>query len=207
MTDQEIQKLWNEAVPETAIDMDIKQLIFHTKRKMGKFDRKIAHRDQVEIAAAVGLMIFFGIVLFALPYVPAKIIRHVRVAQAGAAVLVLSSLFIIHQLQKAKRTTQPGDPASNIRQALTVSLEKIDNQIKLLNTVLFWYLLPLFTGIVLFVWGTTRSAFGSVYPFLVAGLYLYVHRLNKRAVRKDLEPLRRKVEKVLSQLSEPNPRA
>ncbi len=90
--------------------------------------------------------------------------------------------------------------------AVKVEVQKVENQIRLLKSVAWWYLLPLFVGVMLHFWGSSASYPSKLgYTTIVLALYVFIHWLNQRAVKKNLLPLKQGLNSLLHSLETGEP--
>ena len=88
------------------------------------------------------------------------------------------------------------------------SLVQVNHQIWLLKNVFWWYLLPIFIGIFIFVCYSAWDArdhipwfmFDIAYMIVVVLFMWYVYRLNQKDVRKELMPRKEELEQLLNSL-------
>ncbi|MGA7255111.1 MAG: hypothetical protein WCF17_12415 [Terracidiphilus sp.] len=110
------------------------------QRKTMEFDRKIFRRNLREsIAAAVVTALFTWMAFHALN----------GFERTGLLIVAASGLWIIFFLLRYGRASKPADSAQDLcvyRQAL---VERYDQQIGLLKSVKYWYLLPPWIGLML----------------------------------------------------------
>lgn len=72
-----------------------------------------------------------------------------------------------------------------------------------MNTVLWWYLLPLFIGVLCFYYALSQSFIIKVsYTIVLTVVYGYIWHLNKKAVREDVKPLENGITQALKELSD-----
>jgi hypothetical protein len=106
-------------------------------------------------------------------------------------------------LRRARTGHSPPDADRPVAEALRVEREKLDEQIRVLDTVLWWYIAPLAVGILLVVGGDAGLSwftlgYGAVVVALGAGAYY----LNQREVRTHLRPRRAKLTRMLRRVEE-----
>jgi Flp pilus assembly protein TadB len=191
MDEDEVKRLWsNIATERIEINNDI--LIESLDDKLKKIERKVRRRDRREIFVCICLIPLFGWWVITVPPMLSKI---------GALIVVLACLLVVFKLVYARRVTVTEDIASEIGHRVTVSLQLLKQQITLLQTVLWWYLLPFFVGIILFYFGLVTSVLSkAIYSLIVAVAYGYIYYLNKRAVRNHLKPLEEQLTNILNDL-------
>ena len=130
--------------------------------RANRFDRTIKHRNWRESGGAALVTVFFAFIAWQSPN---------ALARAGNLVVAASGLWIIFSMLRHGR--EAPSPAADrtladFQQAL---LRKYDHQIRLLKNVKYWYLLPLYVGLLLASAGIVmaRTAQGQpAWPQLIA---------------------------------------
>ncbi len=159
------------------------------EQRLTVLDQRIARRDKREIALAICSIVVLVISMNWIPGFQAKI---------GAGIIVLGCLFVIYKLRMARKTK--GSPTTDLQHYFVVAKLKIEEQMKLLNTVVYWYLLPSYCGGVVFFTGLPISSMVKMLLVLgVAGLYLLIYQANKKALKNELLPMKEIVEAALDQ--------
>ncbi len=193
MNDEELKKLWQQQplrdpVPSPA------QLISAMQSKTTQLRRTLLARDVRELVACVIVGVVFGIYFF---------INRAPIARLGALITVAGSIFIAWKILHARRTTPPAKPDATVVESLRAELHSVRTQSQLLRSVLWWYLLPLAVGTLVFVWGTPFNnlvfslVFGVVFTLFTLALDVFIYRLNQRAVSKQLLPVEAQLQSLL----------
>lgn len=158
-----------------------------------KLEALVRRRDRLETGVALAIAPFFAAVL---------VLSTSSVGRIGAAILVLSCVFIPLRLARARRLFRPAGPDSPLRDFLAAERERLLAQRRLLRSIVWWYLLPLGIGVVL-LFGSRSSALATaVYAAIVLALYAGIYRLNQRAVATELDPRLVEVDEMLRALAE-----
>lgn len=190
MNDDALKKLWQEQNFPSPPALPDEAQIAAMKNRMTCFDKTISGRDYGEVAACIFIILFFGgDLLFR---------NNSALTQAGCFVLIASAIFIAGKLIGSKRRLPKAEPNAPVFNAMKVELQKVENQIGLLKSVAWWYLLPLFVGVMLHNFGA-RGSFHSklIYFTGVLVVYVFIYWLNQCAVKKNLLPLKRELESLL----------
>lgn len=195
----EAQKLWSsesETDPDPMSthplsDAEIVQLV---KEKADAFDRKIWRRDLLESIAAVAVFLFFGWLAWHDPS---------RLVTAGALIIMGGSALIYWHLRRARTRFADAPADQPVKQMLMQERAKVDAQIRLLESVLWWYIAPLLIGLLLVTvgdngWSTFTFVYGTIVVLGGAGIYV----LNQRAVRRSLRPRREELTRLLDQVED-----
>ncbi len=188
MTLDDAREVWkNES---NAATMSDDQILTIVRKRSRDLDRKLLWRDLRE-----GLG---GLVLAAL--IAPGLIRGPWLTRAGTLVAVAGVLVVVTMLVRARHSVPPSDDSSLI-ETLRVETAKLDAQIRLLETVLWWYIAPLTLGPVLMVAGEHGASwFTSIYILLAAGLAWGIYALNQRPVQRYLRPRRTDFQRLLDAL-------
>jgi hypothetical protein len=153
-----------------------------------RFDQKIFWRNFREYAAGIALLVLFGGQI---------VLGYDRI---GGAIGFLSVAFVMAYLWWTHRGLQPLDPAADLAAYRVALLGRFDDQIRLLRTVPYWYLLPLFVPC---LWVTGRMWDQQRWRVLVplailAALYTVIGWLNVRVGVPRLRRTRAKVEAMFA---------
>ena len=172
-------------------DGDILALVQSESRRL---DRRIRRRDARElIAAAIGglLMapgIFLGPVL----------------SRVGAAVVICGLVVIAIRLTRARNVDRAASDASlPVVASIEAELRRVDAQIALLESVLWWYVTPVLAGAFMIVAGRLGAsrltlAYGVALMLLAWGIVA----LNGRAARRILYPRKAELRALLAQFGD-----
>lgn len=176
---------------QTLSNADIVRLV---KKQSDAFDQKIRRRDLLESVAAVAVLLFFGWLAWHDPS---------RLVQAGSLIIMGGSALIFWRLRRA-RTRFADAPADRpVKQMLRHERAKVDAQIHLLESVLWWYIAPLAVGVLLVTIGDNGwSGFTIGYAVVVVLGSAIIYALNQRAVRRSLQPRREELTHLLDQIDE-----
>src|SRR6185369_9150490 len=106
-----------------------------------------------------------------------------------------------------RRTTPPAPPGATIVESLRAELNSVRTQSRLLGSVMWWYLLPLTIGELVFIWGNLRVTDSAavrvmvpvniVVTLFVLAVNAFVYWLNQWARSKSLLPMRAQLESLL----------
>lgn len=189
MNDDALKKLWQQQ-PLKAPALPPAQLISAMHNKSGQLRRTLLARDVRELVACVIVGVVFGIYFF---------IERAPVSRVGALITVASSIFIAWRLLYARWTTPAARPDAALVESLHAELRSVGTQSKLLRSVLWWYLLPLTVGTLVFVWGMPSSTLGFKICFTVFTLALdvFLNWLNQWARAKQLLPIESQLKSLL----------
>jgi hypothetical protein len=173
------------------VQMNEQEILSLVTKRAADFERVIRRRDRRERLA----LLVAG--LFLLP----ALLAPSWVARIGVLIVLAAGVLIHLRLRDARRAEPVEDPAAPLADVLRAERTKVDAQIGLLESVLWWYIAPLAVGVVLVfggLRGPTWLTFG--YAALVAAGAAAVYHLNQWAVRRDLSPRREQLNRLLAQL-------
>ena len=183
--EKELMKMWQE----TTFPGDNGQLAKKIAERIGRFDRTIFWRNLREYAAGAVLLVYFSW-------------QTIRPAASGFPILPVTGLavvsFVLIYLWRSQRKNPPLDPAADAVSYQTALLARYDRQIKLLATVKYWYVLPIYLWLLLnLALVPALSLSGRVTAFLLVSAFAaFVAWLNEgfavrklRAKRADAEAL------------------
>lgn len=168
-------------------------ILDRVRERSAELDRTIRKRDRWETVAAVIVFLFFSLMLTDPSWV----------TRAGALLVMAGTILIAWMLRRARRTGDDVLAGASLAEALRVERGKLDSQIRLLKSVLWWYIAPLGVGIVLVVAGVRGFSWFTVgYVGIFAAFVVFVYRLNQNAVRKELLPRWEELIRQLRQIEE-----
>ena len=163
--------------------------------KTRNFDRRIVARNMREYMAA-----FIGLpfAIWGAWAAPSPLVR------AGFVILTASVLWVVYYIRRfaGPKRLDPGASLNAYSQLLRASYEQ---QIRLLRTVKYWYLLPLYVGILVISLGRGLQAYAEgkspwgvslVYMAIVACLLVVVWILNEVYGVRRLERLKRELSSI-----------
>lgn len=185
MTYDDIENLWrdgNNRQRQIQISEDI--LMVEIKNGQEEFNKKVFWRDARELIAT-------GIVIIWFIFIGIKTNTVWPFLLVAGGVWIGS--YIVYKRLKAKKSV----PVNNtLVRTVEESIKDVQKQIKMLDTVLYWYLLPLVPGFMLqniSFWSTTDLAKTFNIVIGVALLVFYVavfvsaYYLNKHYAKKKLQ--------------------
>ncbi|MCS7026705.1 MAG: hypothetical protein NZV14_18050 [Bryobacteraceae bacterium] len=139
LPDRESQQLWQSHVLDPP--MDTQAVIRSLASRIERFDRTILWRNLREYSAGLILVPVFTLMTF-----------HARNKQEVAAGIfaLLSMLWVTFWIWRAHRRQTPLDPSLDMESYRAALLARYDQQISLLKTARYWYVLPIWASTVTF---------------------------------------------------------
>lgn len=179
--EEELIKIWQSSPNQERVKFEKSRLMIEVQSSIDDFHKKVKFRDlREEIAAFIAIPIF-AYFAFTIPYLLSKV----------AAVLIIGfGIFVVVRLRNARKH-KPGALAETYLEYLYKMRAYLVIQKQLLDSVLYWYILPGITLTMLFVFGFGIT--GRLKPilkmaFLNVILAVVTYYLNKRGVNKEIMP-------------------
>ena len=185
--EKELRTMWQTNTMDGPIDPS--QLAREIAAKVNQLDRKVFRRNLCEYAAGAVLFVCFGFQVFD----PG----HRTIAMAGLAAVGFVMIYLWWQ----HRRTRPVDPSADALTYQSALLKRYDNQIKLLRTVKYWYVLPCyaFTMIVLLRVYSSHSLPVNIGFFAISTAFNgFVVWLNEGYGVRKLKAARKEAESLLA---------
>lgn len=190
---EEMKANWQALTPDIDPPATEEEIVARARQHALRFERRIRIRDWLETIAAIIVTAGFGYV-FTLPDIS-------LLSQTGILLVLASCAFIIWRLHSV-RMRHPREPDCAVADLLRGEIHRLDEQIRLLSSVSWWYLAPLGTGVILVVFGIRGwSTFSLLYAAAVVALYAGIYYLNRRAVQRELQPRRQELSAMLASIT------
>src|SRR5579872_5873930 len=193
MNDEELKNLWQQQPLRTPA-LSSAQMMSAMQKETTQLRRTLLARDVREILACVVVAVVFAVYFF---------IYRAPIARLGSLITVAGSIFIGWKILHTRRRTPPAKPDATIVESMRAELRSVRAQSQLLRSVLWWYLLPLAIGGIVFVWGMPFSnlifdlAFRIIFTLFSVVVDAFIYWLNQQAVSKQLHPLEAQLESLL----------
>lgn len=178
--------------PMSARSLSDDELLRFVKEKAEAFDRRLWRRDLLESIAAVAVFLFFGWILLRDPS---------WWTRSGALLLMAGSAYVFWRLRRARTRYAPPSPDRPVAEVLRTERAKVEEQIQLLNNILWWYLAPITMGALLIVVGSNGWTWSAlVQAALVVLIAGAIYLLNQRGRRCTYEPRHEKLTRLLEKV-------
>ena len=210
MLEQELKNIWKHASKTAKIDIETDQLIHEFDTKMTTIQKNIKKRDVREISAsAIGILIF-SYFAYEIPF---------PITKASCFLSILWFVFVIYKFRKSKLQNTSEKLSISLKEQLENKKLLIQQQVQLLNSSAYWYSGFSFVTNLIFLFGLGNPAdynwknqlaeillplTTNVKLTTIVGLaffYLFIAWINKRAVKKELQPILKNIEVIQHQLS------
>lgn len=189
MNDDELKKLWQQQ-PLRDPALSPAQVMSAMQSKTTQLRRTLFARDVRELLACVIVGVIFGIYFFT---------ERAPISRLGALITVGGSVFIAWKILHARRSTPVAKADATLVESLSTELHSVRTQSQLLRSIVWWYLLPLAVGTLVYVWGMpfNNLVFKIGFTLVTLVLGLFVYWLNQRAVSKQLLPVEAQLQSLL----------
>jgi len=194
MTLEDARAAWR-AYDDDLVALNDDDILALVKSRAARLERQLRRRDWRELIASIA-----GAVLIAPIAINAG-----WITRAGVVVVLAGLVLIAVKLTRASRVRARVRVDAPVNAVLRAEQSRVDAQIRLLGTVLWWYVLPIAVGSVMIVAGRLGvSWFTAGYVVATALLSWGVVWLNARVVRRTLRPMRDELTELLAQIESPN---
>lgn len=203
MIENELIQIWQSSPKHERIKFEKSRLMLDVQSSLDRLDRAIRFRDFTEIGAAIFIVIpIFGYQIYNQPNILAKF---------GAVWIVVYCLYVIYKLLNVKKS-KPKESGSYM-EYLKQSKTYLERQKRLLDSVIYWYILPSLPGVIIMVMGILelyRKSWKEIIGIkhlwilllLIIAITLFAYLMNKRAVKKELVPRLKKVDELIRLMEE-----
>jgi hypothetical protein len=184
-----LEPLWKgQAVDEAVTGREMREIVL---KKITDFDRMIRVRNMMESVAALVVAAFFAYAAWR---------QSNWIEQLGSVIIAGGALWIIYYLRRHGTSIEPppDQTLASYRRGLVL---KYEHQIRLLRNVKFWYLLPLYVGLLIATLGKLREQAANrdliwadaVPPLVYTVFFVMVWWLNEGLAVGKLRRLRAKL--------------
>jgi hypothetical protein len=209
MNDQNLINIWKGSSRNIQLNLNYDDLANELKRKANQLDKSIKKRNQLEIGLAILLLPIALYLFFEVPYYLFK---------SGVLLMAVWFLYVIYKLKKTRGLKTDFGTSATLKHQLNKQKRYVEEEVKLLKSVFYWYLLPPYTGLLLMIssayfhrdvqWENSflqgllsENIYGHlVYIIFLTALYFYIYKLNMKAIAKDLMPVIVDIEKIEKEL-------
>ncbi len=197
MVEEELIKIWQSSPNQERVKFEKSRLMIDVQSSMDHFHKKVKYRDIQELIGVAVVIPAFAYIAYSIPYMLSKI----------ASLLIIAwAIYIAIQLRNARKH-KPGEFTESYMEYLHKTREYLRVQKHLLDSVIYWYILPGFGLVSLFLAGFlgVPGKIGYIIKMTVGNVVLAVtvFFLNKRAVNKEIIPRLAKVDQLIALLEKP----
>jgi hypothetical protein len=191
MIEDELVKIWQSSPNEERVKFEKSRLMIEVQSSVDSFHKKIKYRDLLEQIAIIAGSPVFAYYSYSIPFTLTKI---------ASVMIILWGIYVFVRLQKAKKN-KPGALTETYLEYLYKTRAYLQIQKQLVDSVLYWYILPAMVLLFLFILGPGLD--GRVAKILKHGAFItaigaFIYFLNKRAVKKQFMPRLEKIDELIS---------
>lgn len=195
MTEQELKQIWQEDLAIEKINIDSPKFLSDMDKEFKRFENRIDQRDKREILAIIFSILFYGVMI--------AFRKFTVFENIGFSLLIAYSLFVLYMLLKVKNAKPVFSISQSVKEQLINYKKYVQQQQKLLENVLYWYLLPMIPG--LFFLFMEKGMIAIVASSIIVGLIFFgIYKLNKRAADVNFNPLLDEISIAIKRLEEKN---
>jgi hypothetical protein len=194
MMEEELIKIWQSSPNQERVKFEKSRLMLEVQSNTDRLHRGIKHRDLRELIAVIIIVPVFAYYIYIVPFILSKV---------ASLLIIVWGIYIILRLRKARKY-KPGAFTETYLEYLYKTREYIEVQKQMTDSVLYWYILPGWTLVTLFVAGfigvpgklkwMIQTEAGNF--FVAVAAYL----LNKQAVKKHFLPRLAKIDELIGVL-------
>lgn len=196
MIEEELIKIWQSSPNQERVKFERSRLMLDLQSSLDDFNKKVKYRDWREQLAVAIIIPAFAYSAYAIPFLLTKI----------ASVLIIGyGIFVVLRLRSAKKH-KPGAFTETYLDYLHKTRNYLLVQKQLLDSVLYWYILPGMTLTMLFTLGfgiTDRLKPILKMAAINVALAVATYFLNKSAVKKEIVPRLAKVDELIALMEKP----
>jgi hypothetical protein len=209
MLKQELKDIWNNSSQTARISIEKNQLIEELNTSVNSMQKTIRIRDIGEISASVIGILIFVYLLYEIPF---------PITKLACTFSVIWFVFVISKFRKSNKQNTATSLSLSMSDQLSHQRTTMEEQVKLLESAVYWYSIPPFIINFIFIVGLgdpvdykwINSIAESLLPlnFLLktgtltglALFYLFTIWMNKRAVKKGIKPILENIKTMQEQL-------
>ncbi|WP_025665546.1 hypothetical protein [Aquimarina megaterium] len=194
MIEDELIKIWQSSSNQERVKFEKSKLMIELQSSLGRLHRWWKYLELVEVISAIICILSFGFIVYWAPFTTTKI---------ASVLLIIFSINILIQVLGIKKI-KPSDLEENYLEYLKKTMKYLNAQKKLLETSVYWVVLPIYPILLLFFigfWHIPTKRYVIVITFLVAiGLGIYGYFLNKKRVKNEINPRLDRVDELIKNL-------
>ena len=194
--EDELIKIWQSSPNQERIKFEKSKLMLEVKSSLDRIQRSWKYMIIRETIAVIIIIPAFIFITYHVPFTISKI---------GSIWIVLSVIYILIRLKSPKKY-KPTDFTETYIDYLYKTKEHLNAQKKLLDTVLYWYILPVFPGYVLILMGffhiPEKRKIIVIAALAFVLMAILAHFLNNRAVKKEFIPRLKKIDELIKVMEE-----
>ncbi len=194
--EDEIIKIWQSSPEVERIKFEKSRLMLDMDSSLKRIHRVWKYMVIRETLAGIIVIPVFAYVAYTHPFALTRI---------GSTLIVLSVIYILFRLLRIDRQ-KPNNYSETYLDYLYKTKEVLGIQKKSLDNVVYWYVLPIYPGLILFLLGFVHIPEKINLILLTFSLAIVVaialHFLNRRAAKKEFIPRLQKIDELIKVMEE-----
>jgi Ca2+/Na+ antiporter len=213
MLEQELKNIWKNSSKTAQISIETDRLVEEFDTKMTYIQKKIRNRDVREICASVIGILIFSFFAYEIPF---------PITKFSCFLSILWFVYVIYKFRKSNQQNSSEKLSLSLKEQLAHKKQLLQQQEKLLYSAAYWYAGPSFITNFIFIIGLENPADYNWKNLLAENLlpltatdktciliglaffYLFSIWINRRAARKDVQPILKNIEVIQQQLNNSN---
>ena len=221
MLEQELKNIWKNSSKSEKIKFSTSRLLMDLDRERNSIEKSIKIRDTTEISASIFGILTFCYFAFEIPFPLTKV---------ACVLTIVWFIYLILRLKKNKKQKHQIDLTLSLREQLCNQKANMLREIRLLDNILYWYILPPLLANVLFIFSFGNPEDYNWFPYIIerlteenllsflpismhtkiyylSGSILYctfLFWINKRVIKKQFQPMVKTIERMQKQLESEN---
>lgn len=195
MMEDELIKIWQSSNNQERIKFDKSKLMIELQSSLERLHRWWKYLELVEVISAIIIILAFTLITYHSPYTTTKI---------ASVLIILFGINILIKVLGIKKF-KPSDLEENYLEYLNKTKEYLEAQKKLLDTAVYWVVLPIYPILLLFFiafWDIPEQRYLIALIYLAAiGMGIYGYFLNKRRVKNEINPRIARVNQLINELN------
>jgi hypothetical protein len=191
MIEEELITIWQSSPNQERVKFEKSRLMMDVQSSIDRLHRGIKYRDLREQIAIVIVSPVFAYYTYSVPFILSKV---------ASVLVILWGIYIIIRLRNAKKH-KPGAFTETYLEYLYKTREYIKVQKQMIDNILYWYILPCWAIVSLFLAGFigVPGKLRDIIQTEALGIFLSVvfYFLNKGAVKKQLIPRLEKIDDLI----------
>ena len=195
MMEDELIKIWQSSNNQERIKFNKSKLMIELQSSLERLHRWWKYLELVEVISAIIIILAFTLITYHSPYTTTKI---------ASVLIILFGINILIKVLGIKKF-KPSDLEENYLEYLNKTKEYLEAQKKLLDTAVYWVVLPIYPILLLFFiafWDIPEQRYLIALIYLAAiGMGIYGYFLNKRRVKNEINPRIARVNQLINELN------
>jgi len=192
MMEEELITIWQSSPNQERVKFEKSRLMIDVQSSLDQLHRRIKFRDLSELVGVIIVVPVFAIYAFRLPHLLSKI----------ACVLnIIWACYVLIRLRNARKH-KPSAFTESYLEYLHKTKDYLHIQVRLIESAFYWYLLPVFVIVNLFMAGFIGTpgklpgmirleAFG-----VIGSVFIYLR--NKRVIKNQYIPRLNKIDELIA---------